>query len=54
MIVGEIDEETPVAYAQVLADGIPGARLEVIAGAAHLTPTETPVEFNELVTAFLT
>lgn len=54
VIVGEIDEETPVAYAQVLADGIPGARLEVIAGAAHLTPTETPVEFNELVTAFLT
>lgn len=54
VIVGEIDEETPLAYAEVLAAGIPDARLEVIAGAAHLTPTETPAEFNALVEAFLT
>ena len=53
VIVGEIDEETPLAYAETLAAGIPDARLEVIAGAAHLTPSETPAEFNALVEAFL-
>lgn len=53
VIVGELDEETPLAYAELLATAIPDARLEVIAGAGHLTPTEAPTEFNTLVREFL-
>jgi 3-oxoadipate enol-lactonase len=53
VIVGELDDETPLSYARTIASGIPGARLEVIAGAAHLTPTETPAAFNDLVATFL-
>lgn len=54
VIVGEFDRETPVDYAKVLADGLAGARLEIIPGAGHLTPAETPSAFNELVVDFLT
>ncbi len=45
-LVGELDEETPPAYARVIADGIPAARLVVIAGAGHLLNAEAPVEVN--------
>ena len=54
VVVGELDEETPVAYAEVLADGIPDAELRVIDGVGHLTPAEAPDEFNTLVREFLT
>lgn len=53
VIVGELDEETPVAYAEALANGIAGARLRVIKGAGHLTPAEAPAEFNHHVREFL-
>lgn len=53
VIVGELDEETPVSYARVLADGLANARLHVIKGAGHLTPAEAPDEFNALVAGFL-
>ena len=33
---------------------IPGARLVVLSGVAHLPPMERPAEFTELVTTFLT
>ncbi len=49
VVVGELDAETPLRYAETLADGIPDARLAVIPGVAHLTPTEAPDEFNTLV-----
>ncbi|MCB9876205.1 MAG: alpha/beta fold hydrolase [Planctomycetes bacterium] len=42
VIAGEHDQLTPVADAEVMATGIPGARLEVIAGTAHMTPMERP------------
>lgn len=54
VIVGELDEETPVSYAQVLADGLPSAEIEILLGAGHLTPAEAPVRFNQLVAQFLT
>lgn len=47
--VGELDHETPVAYAQALAAGIPGAVLEVVAGAGHLLNVEAPDAVNALV-----
>ena len=47
VLVGERDEETPVAYASALADGIEGARLIVIPGAGHLLNLEAPAAVNE-------
>lgn len=42
VLVGEEDYATPVAMAEALAEAIPGATLEVIPGARHMTPLETP------------
>ncbi len=53
VIVGELDTETPVAYAEALAAGLPRARLEIMAGVGHLSPSEDPVTFNRLVLEFL-
>jgi 3-oxoadipate enol-lactonase len=53
VVVGELDEETPVSYAEALVDGIPDAELRVIDGAGHLTPAEAPDEFNTVVREFL-
>ena len=39
--------------AALLADRIPGARGEVIAGAAHVPSLERPAEFDRLVLGFL-
>ena len=39
-LVGELDTETPVAYTEALADLIPGARIEVLAGAGHLSTSK--------------
>lgn len=51
--VGEHDEETPLAYSEALADGITGARLEVIAGAGHLANLEQPEAVTRLLAGFL-
>ncbi|MGZ4792936.1 MAG: alpha/beta fold hydrolase [Ilumatobacteraceae bacterium] len=48
-MVGELDDETPVAYAFELADLIPGARLVVIPLAGHLLNVEAPDEVNRLL-----
>ncbi len=53
VVVGEFDEETPVSYAQVLADGLPNSELHVISGVGHLTPSEAPDTFNAIVAKFL-
>ena len=39
---GELDAMAPVADAGLLADGIPGAELHVVAGAGHAVPLEHP------------
>jgi 3-oxoadipate enol-lactonase len=38
---------------QAIAEAIPGARLAVIPGAAHLSAVEDPAAFNALVRPFL-
>ena len=41
------------AYAQLLAEGIPDARTELLPGTGHLFFWEEPERFVELVTSFL-
>jgi 3-oxoadipate enol-lactonase len=53
VIAGELDQGTPVSMAQELAAGIPGAKLEVLAGASHLSAIEQPKAFAEAVQGFL-
>lgn len=48
-MVGELDEETPLAYAFALADLIPNARLAVIPMAGHLLNVEAPDDVNRLL-----
>lgn len=53
VIVGELDHETPPSYAQVLHDGLPHSRFEVLDGIGHLSPAEDPDRFNTLISDFL-
>ena len=46
VLVGEHDEETPLAYAEALASGIRGARLQIIPGAGHISNLEAPETVN--------
>lgn len=52
VVVGDQDAITPVAEATVLANGIPGARLAVLAGAGHMTPMEQPQAFAAAIGGF--
>jgi pimeloyl-ACP methyl ester carboxylesterase len=47
VMVGELDEETPVQYSQYLVDHLPNARLQVIPGAGHLLNAEAPDLVNQ-------
>ena len=53
VIAGEKDVGTPVAMSKAIADAIPGARLAVIPGVAHLSALENPEAFNQQVVDFL-
>jgi len=53
VVVGEDDAETPLAYSEALAAGIPGARLEIVTGAGHLTNLEQADAVNRLLAGFL-
>ena len=53
VIAGELDAETPVAYARALFDGLPNAELVVLHGVGHLAVSEAPDAFNNLGRAFL-
>lgn len=54
ILVGDEDRVTPTELSRELAALIRDAHLEVIAGAGHLGNLEKPVEFNRLVSAFIT
>lgn len=47
VMVGAEDTETPLCYAQAIAERIPGARLVVVPGAGHLVNVEAPGLVNE-------
>jgi 3-oxoadipate enol-lactonase len=53
VIAGEKDVGTPLSMSETLAREIPGAKLAVIRGAAHLSAVENPEEFARLVEQFL-
>jgi YbgC/YbaW family acyl-CoA thioester hydrolase len=53
IIVGDDDQITPTDQAREMSASIPGARLEVVARAGHLTPMEQPEEVTRLLREFL-
>lgn len=53
VLVGDRDEATPLASAAALRDAIPGARLEVIADAAHIPTLERPDAVTNAILHFL-
>jgi len=53
VMVGEEDRAQPIPRAQQIADGIPGARLEIIPRAGHLSALENPEDFNRHLLDFL-
>lgn len=52
VIVGSDDALTPCAEAEIMAQGIKGARLEVIPEAGHMTPLESPDAVTRLLCEF--
>ncbi len=52
VIAGEEDNATPVAANKLLADNIPGARLNVIKEVGHFYQLERPAEFNAALEEF--
>ncbi len=53
VLVGEHDEATPPPMSHELAAGLPQARLEVIAGCAHVPQLQSPAAFLDLIGGFL-
>jgi 3-oxoadipate enol-lactonase len=53
VIAGGADAGTPPAMSEAIAARIPGAKVAVIPGAAHLSVAEKPEEFARLVEDFL-
>ncbi|MBP2550727.1 3-oxoadipate enol-lactonase [Neorhizobium galegae] len=52
-VVGEEDGSTPPDVVRSLADLVPGARFEIIPGAAHIPCVETPELFLALLRGFV-
>ena len=53
VVVGELDNLTPVPMAKEISAKIEGSILEVIPNAGHLTNIENPNKFNKVVLSFL-
>jgi 3-oxoadipate enol-lactonase len=53
IITGELDGPTPPADGKLMAGAIPGARLEIIPRAGHLSNLENPDAFNQALRSFL-
>jgi 3-oxoadipate enol-lactonase len=52
VLVGEMDALTSPAENKRIADGIPGARFQIIPSAGHLSNLEQPEIFNEALRSF--
>jgi 3-oxoadipate enol-lactonase len=53
IVAGERDPRCPPRAGEIVAGGIPGARLHVVPGAGHMLPQDHPTELARLVTEFL-
>jgi pimeloyl-ACP methyl ester carboxylesterase len=53
VVVGEGDALAPVDVAEAMAKAIPGARLEIVPGAGHVSNLENPEVFNRALSEFL-
>ena len=53
IVASDLDKHCPPKAAQIIAAGIPGSRLEIIAGAGHPIPVEKPRELAGLINSFL-
>ena len=53
VVHGTGDNVVDAGNAPLLAEGIPGAQLELFEGVGHLLPWERPEEFTRLVEEFL-
>ncbi len=54
VLVGALDDETPPAYSQAIADLLPHATLQVVPGAGHLLNVEAPDAVNAAIAAHVT
>ena len=53
VLCGEADLLTPPEHSREIAEGIPGARLEIVPGAGHMLGLEQPERVNALLSAWL-
>ncbi|MGE0875365.1 MAG: alpha/beta fold hydrolase [Burkholderiales bacterium] len=53
VLFGDDDLIAPLEIARIVAASIPGARLEIVAGAGHSVYVEKPAEFNRILGEFL-
>jgi pimeloyl-ACP methyl ester carboxylesterase len=53
LVVGEEDQISPVEEMRRMAEAIPASRFAIIARAGHMSPLESPVEFNAVLGEFL-
>ena len=53
VLVGELDNLTPVSMAKEISRKIGGSILKIISNAGHLSNIENPGEFNKVVLGFL-
>lgn len=53
VLVGEHDRETPLPYSTFIAEAIPGARLDVVPGAGHISNLEAPEIVNRHLLGFV-
>ena len=53
VVPGELDPALPVPMSEIIADKIPGARMEIVMDAAHLCNVEQPESFNSIILKWL-
>lgn len=53
IVASEKDRHCPPKAAEIIAAGVEGSKLEVIAGAGHAIPVEKPQELPALINSFL-
>ena len=53
IVASELDRHCPPKAAEIIASGIKGSQIEVIAGAGHPIPVERPDELARMINSFL-